>query len=87
LTIDVQDGATWEADRNLYDVGSIEIGGTTYAPREFAKYQKATDQDRASRWLHVEVRHPFDGRWTATAAPEGRGADLSRIPPTLEKSR
>jgi hypothetical protein len=79
-TIDVQPDVIWQADRNVYDVGSIRTGGTLYAAKDFAALQKSTRQDHASRFNHIQFRQPFDGLIDSLRIEPSIGADLSRLP-------
>jgi hypothetical protein len=79
-TIDVQPDATWQADRNVYDVGSIRSGGTLYAAKDFAALQNSAAQDRASLFNVVQFRQPFDGSIDSPRIEPNIGADVSRLP-------
>jgi hypothetical protein len=62
----------WQADRNLYDAHFIRLDQTFYSPKTFADYQQATGQDKASRWMKVDMTAPQLGA--------NIGADVSRLP-------
>jgi hypothetical protein len=80
-TIDVQAGATWQADRNLYDLASLRVGTAADAAKDFAAYRQATGQDEASQFHPIQFRQPLDGSLESPGVEPRRGADVSRLPP------
>lgn len=49
--ITVAAGTQWQANANLYDIASLQIGDMTYAHEQFAAYRAATGQDAGSLWV------------------------------------
>ncbi|MCX6898628.1 MAG: HEAT repeat domain-containing protein [Verrucomicrobia bacterium] len=70
----------WQADRNLYDARFIRLDQTFYSPKTFSDYQRVTGQDKASRWLKVEFKEPFDGQVAKPVVGKGMGTNVSRLP-------
>jgi HEAT repeat protein len=62
----------WQANHNLYDVRFIRLDQTFYNAKKFADYQRATGQDKSSRWTKVNMTPPQPGG--------NIGADASRLP-------
>jgi hypothetical protein len=71
----------WSADKNVYDLKQFRMNEITYAPSRFAAYQRATSQDRTSKWTTVRFKEPLNGEIKSPKLPKGVGADLSAIPP------
>ncbi|MCX6910451.1 MAG: HEAT repeat domain-containing protein [Verrucomicrobia bacterium] len=65
----------WQADHNLYDARFIRLDQTFYSPKTFSDYQRATGQDKASRWTKVDTTAPQPGAKI--------GADASQLPSGL----
>jgi len=70
--INIWKGVRWQAEHNLYDARFIRLDQTFYPPKTFNDYQRATGQDRASRWAKVDM--------TALQPDGSIGADASRLP-------
>ncbi|MFZ2639922.1 MAG: HEAT repeat domain-containing protein [Verrucomicrobiia bacterium] len=81
--ISVWKNVRWRADHNLYDAHFIRLDQKFYSPKTFADYQRATGQDKASRWMKVEFKQPFDGRLAKPAPGKGVGVDMSRLPSAM----
>lgn len=66
--------AAWKAERNIYDLGRIQIGAANYGPADFDAYQRATGQDASSKWEKLKEASDF--------LLQGKpvGADRSLIP-------
>jgi hypothetical protein len=78
--ITVGPGAAWAADRNLYDVGSLRVGGTAYAPAAFDAYRRAGGQDAGSRWERLDAGRLLTGAPRLSLAGRPVGADVARLP-------
>lgn len=72
--------AKWQADKNIYDLKSLRLDKTLYAPTDFGAYRQATGQDAASQWTKIEFAQPLTGRVKTPELPKGVGADLALIP-------
>lgn len=70
-------------DHNFYDARFIRLDQKFYSPKTFADYQRATGQDKASRWMKVEFKQPFDGQLAKPAHGKGVGVDMSRLPSAM----
>ena len=81
--INIRKGARWQADGNLYDAHFIRLDQTFYSAKTFADYQRATGQDKSSRWSRVEFKQPFNGQAAKPAPGQGVGADVSQLPSGL----
>ncbi|MBI5687800.1 MAG: HEAT repeat domain-containing protein [Verrucomicrobia bacterium] len=81
--ISIWKGVRWQSDRNLYDTRFIRLDQTFYSPKTFGDYQRATGQDKGSRWMKVEFKQPFDGQIAKPAVGKGSGVDVSRLPSAM----
>jgi len=70
-TITIAPRANWQADNNLYDLRSLRAEKNTYTPEAFSDYQRATGQDKNSRWQTLGSND---------SAKDNRGAELDKLP-------
>lgn len=78
--VEVTRDSLLEADRNLYDVEFLRMGGVSYSEPDFAGYRKATGQDAASQWRKVEAPALLRAANRPQIGDHPVGADMARIP-------
>ena len=57
----------WTADRNCYDLQSLRVDKTFYAPSQFSQFQQLTGQEQQSKWI------------SSLTTVTGFGADLNKL--------
>lgn len=78
--IEVLPDSQWQANRNLYDLGLMRIGGMAYSSKEFAACQKATGQDAVSLWRALDSMETLRGGNRPQIGGKVVGADVKPIP-------
>ena len=78
--IHILTNAVWQAERNLYDLEQIHVGGRSYRARFSAEYGRTGCQDNLSEWKRLEAGQEQNSEKPISIGGVSVGADLRHVP-------